>query len=607
VKGWEAVLEAVTEHVYRFPDTCSVYVVKHGSEAVLIDFGDGLVLERLKDIGVERVLAVLMTHHHRDQGQGLPKAVHAGIPIYVPHAEQDLFAEVNAHWQAREIRNNYNNRQDRFSLLESVEIAGTLKDYARIRFGALEFEVLPTPGHTVGSITLMTRVDGRRVAFTGDLICGPGKVWSLAATQWSYNGGEGIPASMASLLDLKEREPDLLLPSHGDAMSDPAAAIDLLVERLAALMRHRGHNPRFFQLREKPYEPVTPHLLKSRAAMANYYVLLSDSGRALLFDFGYDFLTGIPAGADRASRRPWLYSIPRLKRDYGVRKIDAVLLTHYHDDHVAGCNVLRDAEGAEVWAAEHFTDVLERPDEYDLPCLWYDAIPVDRRLPLEQPIRWEEYTITLHKLPGHTRFAAAAFLEVDGRRVIVAGDQYAGEEGVQENYVYANRFDWDDYIRSASLYRELAPDVIVTGHWEPLWVKPGYFETLAERGRTLAALHRELLPLEDVHLGAEGFAAELHPYQASVKAGASLAVQAVVRNPFGAPSAAEVRIAAPAGWQVIPAVQEAAIEPYGTAAFRFEVRPPAGLEARRARIAADIAVGGTKFGQQAEALITVRP
>src|SRR5688572_8704077 len=107
----------VLDNVFLFEDTCNVYVIRNGREAVLVDFGNGDALDHLGEIGVERVTDVLMTHHHRDQVQGLARAVEAGIRIWVPHTEQDLFQNIDAHWQSREIYNNYNNRQDRFSLL----------------------------------------------------------------------------------------------------------------------------------------------------------------------------------------------------------------------------------------------------------------------------------------------------------------------------------------------------------------------------------------------------------------------------------------------------------------------------------------------------------
>ena len=61
-------------------------------QAVLVDFGSGAILDHLDEIGVERVTDVLVTHHHRDQVQGLARAAEAGIRIWVPPLEAPLIA-----------------------------------------------------------------------------------------------------------------------------------------------------------------------------------------------------------------------------------------------------------------------------------------------------------------------------------------------------------------------------------------------------------------------------------------------------------------------------------------------------------------------------------
>jgi hypothetical protein len=40
--------------------------------------------------------------------------------------------------------------------------------------------VLPTPGHTLGSVSLIMDVDGKRTAFSGDLMHSPGKLVNLS-------------------------------------------------------------------------------------------------------------------------------------------------------------------------------------------------------------------------------------------------------------------------------------------------------------------------------------------------------------------------------------------------------------------------------------------
>jgi glyoxylase-like metal-dependent hydrolase (beta-lactamase superfamily II) len=594
-------MQSLSKNLFVFRDTCNVYILKESRSAVLIDFGSGDVLAQLPALGIEHVHAVLMTHHHRDQGQGLARAVDAGIPVYVPHTEAELFRNVDVHWQARNVDDNYNVRQDRFSILEPIPITGTLEDYGSYPFGSLTFEIIPTPGHTTGSISITVKLDGQRLAFTGDLIAAPGKVWSMAATQWTYNGVEGVAAGILSLLDMQERQPDMLLPSHGEPMREPHAAIDLLVERFKALLGLRGTQLGMLDRRARPYEPITPHLLRHTQSVANSYVLLSERGTAMIIDFGYEFETGLPDGTDRASRRPWLYSLPVLKREFGVSRIDVALPTHYHDDHVAGINLLRRVEGAQVWAAEPFADILEQPKRYDLPCLWYEPIPVNRRLPLETSFQWEEYTFTLYPLPGHTRYAVAIAVEVDGKRVLISGDQYQGFDTPDPNYVYANRFEADDFARSAALYRELQPDLILTGHWMPLWTTTEYFDRLDTVGAKVEELHYNLLLDGATN---DDVIARLLPYQAEVAPGESIQFQIEVTNPFAQPAEAKLTLVLPSGWQQPNDLPAFTIAPRATHTVAVTLPAPPNFNARRARLAVDVTLNDTRYGQQAEALIT---
>jgi glyoxylase-like metal-dependent hydrolase (beta-lactamase superfamily II) len=583
-----------------FPDTCNVYVLGGGPDVVLIDFGSGAVLDRIEG----RVTDVLVTHHHRDQVQGLQRAVEAGARVWVPRVERELIADVDRHWLARPIENDYDLRQDRFSLLEAVAIAGTVDEYHSRRYGDFEVYALPTPGHTIGSVSYLVEVDGRRLAFSGDLVYADGKVWSLAATQWTYSGVEGLAATYLSCGVLARHEPELLLPSHGDPIEEPAAALALTQARVRELLdlRNLGRWDLDGWL-NAPWAPVTPRLLRNRTSFATTYALLSDSGGALLFDFGYDLCTGVPISSDRATRRPQVASFDALKRDFGVERVEAVIVTHFHDDHVAGLNLLRDVEGTEVWAPENVAPILEAPARYDLPCLWFDPIAVDRRLAYGEPFRWHEYELTAHPLPGHTRYAAAISFEVDGKRVVATGDQQTYESDGRSvlNYQYRNRYRADDFVASAELYRSLRPDLFITGHSGAHEVDGELLERLLADGRRTAELHRELLP-DDVDFGPEGFGARIEPYRSAIGVGETVDLDVTVRNPFARDARATLRLVVPAGWNVHPEVHELELAEHSEGALRFRVA--AGGAAVRARVAADVTIDDVPFGQQAEALVT---
>ncbi|WP_431219447.1 MBL fold metallo-hydrolase [Leifsonia xyli] len=598
----------VAPGVHRFADTCNVYVVVAADArgAIAIDFGSGDVLDHLGELGLETLDAVLMTHHHRDQGQGLPRAVAAGIPIHVPPVEQDLFTRVDEMWSSRALYNDYNLRQDRFSLLDPVPIAGTVPEYRSASFGGISVKTMPTPGHTMGSVTYLVERGDERVAFTGDLIYAPGKVWSLAATQWSYTENEGPAMTVLSCLILQEEQPTILLPSHGEPMPDAMAALEQLADRMSGYVDSRRTHP--WDLRdwlERPFVRLTDHLLLNRTANSCVYVLLSDSGGALFIDYGYDMSTGWPAGTDRAARRPWLASLPALKRDFGVTSVEVVLGTHYHDDHIAGLNLLRDVEGTEVWLPENVAPIMADPMRTDLPCQWFEPIPADRVLPLGETVRWREYDIVTHELPGHTLYAAAFEFEVDGVRVLATGDQQTAEGrlGVQReilNYQYRNRFRRDDFIQSAALYRRVAPGLMITGHWQGREVDEDYLQLLTEQGDELAALHDGLLPDDGMLPPADGNLVLVEPFYQRVSPGALLSYEVVVVNPYDEPREVVARLVTPDGWSD-PSPASTMAGAGETVRLRFAVRAGEAVR-KRQRLAADVTVGSVRLGQAGDAV-----
>lgn len=67
-------------------------------------------------------------------------------------------------------------RNDFFSLTSNVPVAAVLRGSDTFEWKQHKLFIQPSPGHTPGCITRVTEVDGRKVAFTGDLIYSPGKV-----------------------------------------------------------------------------------------------------------------------------------------------------------------------------------------------------------------------------------------------------------------------------------------------------------------------------------------------------------------------------------------------------------------------------------------------
>src|SRR5688500_16148835 len=77
--------------VFVWTDTANVYLLRDGDAALLIDLGDGSVLDRLGGIGVTRVEWVLFTPHHREQCQGAHRLKGTVTRVAAPEGEQGLF------------------------------------------------------------------------------------------------------------------------------------------------------------------------------------------------------------------------------------------------------------------------------------------------------------------------------------------------------------------------------------------------------------------------------------------------------------------------------------------------------------------------------------
>lgn len=642
MSGLESRLEAIADldGLYRFPDRCWVYALRDRDELDLVDVGRGDIFRLLDS---DQVRQVVLTHHHRDQTGGL-RRVSSNARILAPETEAHLIdSGVDEHLRNREVFTNYNTREDRFSTVDPVEQLKRLRDHDELSLGGSAFSVVPTPGHTTGSISFVGDVAGQRVAFIGDLMAATGRVHSLAATEWSYGGGEGLIATITSLRLLMRFRPDVLLPSHGDPIWKPVEAVERLIGKLEELIELRDDPPALWTQRpsvnnslrfgrvhdlkwmrdgspyspsdrlrefiETPFEVISPHLLVNKTASGNTHVLLSETGEAMFFDYGYDmFVWPDPAGFDRAKVRTWNYTLESLKSQYGVTRVSAVAPTHYHDDHMAGMNALRLSEGTEVWAPELMVDVLERPERYDLPCLWFEPTPVDMVLPNRGKVSWNEYEIDVFPLPGHTVYAAAYGFEVDGRRVLNVGDQYRADSNgdlLTCAFIYKNGFRRGDFALTAVEIAAYEPDLLLSGHWAPFFPALEYFDELLRRGALVQSLHDELLPSRSTEAGAEAFPARIDPFVLEVAKGAASQIVVEITNPYPRRVFAEVELESPLGWWGEIAGQRVELAADEQTAVRFDLPPVRRGVGERCRLAADVLFDGIPVSNGVDCYVVV--
>jgi hypothetical protein len=123
------------------------------------------------------------------------------------------------------------------------------------------------------------------------------------------------------------------------------------------------------------------------------------------------------------------------------------------------------------------------------------ALLREEPLGLDQRFMWEEYTFRLAPMSGHTRFSAAISFEADGKRFAHTGDRFFFERSdgaiarddwqnaiMMQNHVYRNDAFLDSFRESAAILRAWRPDIVITGHREPMHTDEAFFRLLEKLG-----------------------------------------------------------------------------------------------------------------------------
>jgi glyoxylase-like metal-dependent hydrolase (beta-lactamase superfamily II) len=178
---------------------CSVFGDEHSREAIVVDPGDEIarVLDVIARHGLT-VKAIVITHAHIDHIAGAQKLKQAtGAPVYMNHNDRELQKTLDAQAGWLGMRPP-----------EAVAIDHDAKDGDVLAIGATEFQVLYTPGHTQGSVSLWIPSEGKLVA--GDTLFRD----SIGRTDLPGGDGRQILRSIhQKLLPLPEET--VVIPGHG--------------------------------------------------------------------------------------------------------------------------------------------------------------------------------------------------------------------------------------------------------------------------------------------------------------------------------------------------------------------------------------------------------
>lgn len=179
---------------------CYLVKDKKSSETLIIDPGDDgeYIIEQLSKLQCIPKL-IIATHGHFDHIMAvLTISLTFRIPFRVNLKDQ--FLVKNMRDNARHFLN--------IDASPPPPIEQDLPDKAKINFGAINFTIIETPGHTPGSICLSdTR---NHILFVGDLMFAEGGV---GRTDFSYSDKNELYASLLKIFKLDEKTD--IYPGHG--------------------------------------------------------------------------------------------------------------------------------------------------------------------------------------------------------------------------------------------------------------------------------------------------------------------------------------------------------------------------------------------------------
>lgn len=609
-------VDKISENSGIYRDIVNVGFIQSNGKSLLIDSGEGSILNYPGFLPIE---AVLYTHYHRDQCWGAGRLKDLQIRINVPASEAEFFRNATEFWETSDklIDHRYDFRPEMMVLRESVVPDGELVPGKRFDWRHIPIEIVPTPGHTDGSLSYIVEIDGKRLAFIGDLMCGAGQLWEFYSLQKQFPGmaggywgfGGGVKEVLSSLETVLSFRPSILIPSHGQVIPDPEAAVSLLKERITGVMKnyftlsawplyqHQGikvfKEDAPAEFRAPMLDPLPPASLPvwlHRSIETSSYIVAKDKS-IFLFDCGFP---------------PIIQALDKLVDSGEISGVDGIWISHYHDDHLASVNDVRRKYGAKVFVQRELQDVLQNPRAYNLPCLFPETIHVDHALSDGEVIDWNGYKMTGYYFPGQTLYHDGLLIEHDGTKVFMTGDSFANW-GIDDYCSYNRNFVGKDgasggYLRCLKLLQELKPDVLCAAHWGAVPISTAWLQKtvdlLVEREKLLAVL----LAREDPNFGLDPNWMSAYPYRQSCFPGDQITVEARIYNHSGEARVARVRLAVPAGWGA-ESTGEITIPPHTEGKLRLKALSPRISSSRRHVLGLDVWFGELHLGDVAEAIV----
>jgi glyoxylase-like metal-dependent hydrolase (beta-lactamase superfamily II) len=617
--------------LFTWTDTCNVYVLRDGDAALLINLGDGSVLEHLSEIGVKRVEWILFTDHHREQCQGASKFGpwrERGTRVAAPEVERALFE------RPLDFRKMNVNLGDAFTIhgasfvrppIQPIPLDRTFATNDTFVWRGREFTCMDTRGTSPGGMTYQLRENGQAFAFSGDVMLDGAKMHTWFDTEWDYGFAAGIKALRKSVARLSDSDIALLLPSHGPVVREPKAQLRKFAGKLERLEKLyvRGYDPEHGSVayQDKVSKPtvvsnvwqVSPHLFKFKRPnfWPNFSLILSDNGRALLSDCGL------------LNEKLLDEALEGMRQHFGLKAIDAIVVSHMHGDHFLEAPHLREKWGAQIWALDNMVDKMEHPERFDYAApiqaygkrsadgLRITGVRVDRAFKSGESFEWEGKKFTIDWMPGQTEFALCLHGEIDGRKVAFTGDNIFGDPdnptqtGHEAMVAHNSAILEEGYIYGAEYLKRLKPDLLMGGHSFVMDRPAKFIERYRKWAYEMRDAFQALSPEQDYRYWFDPFWVRAEPYRVGVNPDETAEVKLHVRNFRARRQAHRIEIHTPPGLHAEPAVLEGTLAAESRQSFPICLRASADVGAGVRLVAFDVTLDGQRYGERFDMILNV--
>ncbi len=181
---------------------CYITIDNETKDTLIIDPGDDSdYIQQILTDEEAKPIQIVLTHGHFDHAlASTDLMINLDIPLSIH--EKDVFLLKNAS-------NSSIYYSDNIEKVPYPKTASFLKDKSIIKFGKCSLEVIHTPGHTPGSISLYGKENN--IVIVGDLVFEGGGV---GRTDFSYGDDKTLEESLHKVLKLPKKTK--VLSGHGN-------------------------------------------------------------------------------------------------------------------------------------------------------------------------------------------------------------------------------------------------------------------------------------------------------------------------------------------------------------------------------------------------------